>query len=333
VAGCTAAGAGDEMDSDAHARISQAERAVVIATASAADMLVNFPLWIVAKRASAGVGFPPLNEMYKGATSLYVAMGPMVIVQDASGALMRRPLDRTLDPTTALAVSAAVSGAVGALTVGSQIEGVITRAHATGQTVLGAARSTYASGGLLALAVPHGALAIAGREVPWAGCLFFLSGWVRERLDGLLNSRSSAKQGQAGAGVGGSEAKGNDVVPSHGGGLSMRATGTQMLAAALTACVAGPISHVPSVIGAYQQAHAVGIGEACAAIKRQFGYRGFWGGLLPRTGSLAGSLFVFSFGVEHVQPRVERWSQWRSERSGASGAGAPGAGAGAGGTT
>ena len=28
-------------------------------------------------------------------------------------------------------------------------------------------------------------------------------------------------------------------------------------------------------------------------------------------GSLAGSLFVFSFSVEQVQPHVERWSRWR----------------------
>ena len=42
----------------AHAAVSPSERAAIIAGACSADMAVNFPPWIVAKRASAGLGLP-----------------------------------------------------------------------------------------------------------------------------------------------------------------------------------------------------------------------------------------------------------------------------------
>ena len=115
---------------------------------------------------------------------------------------------------------------------------------------------------------------MAGREIPYAACMFFLAGWMRDRL---------------------TERFGSDGV------------GLQMTSATLTACIAGPISHVPSVVAAYQQAHAISIGDACRAISKSGGARGFWAGLLPRTASLAGSLFVFPFSVEQFQPLLEKW--------------------------
>lgn len=270
------------MDSEAYDRISGAQRVGVVAAACAADMLVNFPLWICAKRISAGLSLPPAREIYKGSGSLYLAMGPMTIVEDGSTALALPVLGGRLEPAAAHAASACFAGGVGALAVGCQVEGVITRAHATGETVLAAARSTHAARGWGALLMPHGAAMIACREVPYAGCLFFLSGHIRSRL---------REAGLAGG----------------GGGGGWRGTCTDMLGAALTACVAGPISHVPSVIASHQQAHAVSLPDACRAIHAAAGARGFWAGLLPRTGSLAGSLFVMPFAVESLQPVLERW--------------------------
>ena len=65
-----------------------------------------------------------------------------------------------------------------------------------------------------------------------------------------------------------------------------------------------PLSQVPCTIAAYQQAHALGIGAACAAISRTG--IGFFAGLTARTASLAGSLFVFPFTMEELQPVAER---------------------------
>ena len=80
-----------------------------------------------------------------------------------------------------------------------------------------------------------------------------------------------------------------------------------MAAAAVTASVAGPISQAPNVIAAHQQAHLTPLVDTCRAIYAKAGLRGFFGGLLPRTASLAGSLFIFPFTIETVQAKLERW--------------------------
>ena len=78
------------MDSEAHTRVTPAERVGIMFGGCCADMLVNYPLWIVAKRLSAGLGLPAVSEIYKGSTSLLVAFGPMVLLQDGStGELLR----------------------------------------------------------------------------------------------------------------------------------------------------------------------------------------------------------------------------------------------------
>jgi hypothetical protein len=88
-------------------------------------------------------------------------MGPMVMVQDASTAATLGVLESSLPPAPALCASACVSGAVGALSVGCQIEGLITRAHATGQTVGQTLFATRAAHGVAGLVLPYGALMIA----------------------------------------------------------------------------------------------------------------------------------------------------------------------------
>lgn len=136
-------------------------------------------------------------------------------------------------------------------------------------------------------------LMCAARETPYAGCLFFLSGWIRSKLASRVDPSGSAPSGRG----------------AFGGGL---ATLRDVVAAMLTAAVAGPISHVPAVIASHQQAHAVGLGRACREIRASAGLRGFWGGLLPRTVSLSGSLFIMPFAIETLQPLAERLRDFRN---------------------
>ena len=152
----------------------------------------------------------------------------------------------------------------------------MTRAHALGGTVAQAAGDTLRSGGLRGLLLPHGLTMIAAREVPYCGCLFFLSGRCRARL------RPSAQE------------------PPHSW---LRLAASDYAAAFFTALVAGPLSHAPSVVASYQQAHAAGLGCAVRAIyEARGGMRGFFHGLLPRTLSLSGSLFIVPFTIELLQP-------------------------------
>ena len=97
------------------------------------------------------------------------------------------------------------------------------------------------------------------------------------------------------------------------GGRSSSSILRDIAAAALTASIAGPISQAPSVIAAHQQAHAVSFGVAFQHILSKSGPRGFYGGLLLRTTSLAGSMFVFPFSIETAQPLYERWRRKRTD--------------------
>lgn len=294
-----------KMDASSRERVSIVERAGIILAGLSIDMAINYPMWISAKRVSAGLTMPRLGEVYKGSGSLMFAMGPMIVVQDATTAVVLRSLDGKLDPTAAQAASACVAGAVGALTVGAQIEAVITRSHAIQQTITQTTWTTFRTSGIVALVAPYGAMMIAAREVPYAGCLFFLSGWIRARLDSAwpptVTGSGGGSSSSSSAGAGGS------------GGRSRSSILRDIAAAALTASIAGPISQAPSVIAAHQQAHAVSFGVACQHILAKSGPRGFYGGLLLRTTSLAGSMFVFPFSIETAQPLYERWRRKRTD--------------------
>ena len=104
-------------------------RAVNVAAASGADMVVNFPLWIAAKRLSAGLPLPRLGEIYKGSGALYLAFFPMMVVEDWATGVVDRTLGGRLGDESRHLVSACASGPAAAVLVGSQVEGLITRAH------------------------------------------------------------------------------------------------------------------------------------------------------------------------------------------------------------
>ena len=244
-------------------------RAVTVAVAAGADMLLNFPLWIAAKRISASL--PPLPEkkmhVYNGATALFAAYGPMTVVEDATVNAVKR-----IDAPPP--VAAAIGGVAGALLVGAQTEALVTRAHALNDSVPAAMRDAYARGGLRGLVIPPGLAMVLAREVPYATCLFWLSGRVRRKF---ANPRAVHDP------------------PWRSSRLTR-----DYFAALCTAIVAGPVSHVPACIGAHQQAHATDISTSLVQL-RSPGGAGLWAGLLPRTLSLSGSLFIVPFSLEIVQ--------------------------------
>lgn len=227
------------------------------AAAAAADMLLNYPLWILAKRISANLPPPrTIQTLYKGSTHLYLSTGPTTVVEES----VTRRLGGGAGPAMA-------SGLAAAGCVGAQTEALVTRAHATGASVPDAAREAFRARRLM---LPPGLLMVAAREIPYAGCLFWLSGRAREL-------------------VGGARAGGRSIA-------------TDALAAVFTAAVAGPLSHVPACVAAHQQAHALGLSASVRAIYASRGVWGFWSGLGARSASLAGSLFIVPFVLERLQP-------------------------------
>lgn len=274
------------MDTDAHSRVTELTRSAVVLAACAIDITINYPLWVYAKRITAGLGRPPLREVYKGGGSLLFACGPMVAVQDRCTHVLLRALGAAADGssggqpgTAAHALAACVSGAVGAVTVGSQVESVIMRAHAQGGSVLETLRRTCAANGLAALAAPYGTLMVAAREVPYSGTLFFLSGFVRGELH---------------------RAWGGSAADSVAGRAAI-----DVFSALCSAAVAGPLSHAPAVVASHQQAHGVTITAACRDIAASGGLRAFYRGVVPRTVTLAGTLLVIPAAIEAIQPWVE----------------------------
>ena len=179
----------------------------------------------------------------------------MMVVEDWATGVVDRTLGGRLGDESRHLVSACASGPAAAVLVGSQVEGLITRAHGVGQSLGRSLMATAAAEGWISLLVPHGMLMVAAREVPYAGCLFFLSAKIRAALE-----------------------------PPEGAAAPLATrVPRDLLAACVCACVAGPLSQVPCTIAAYQQAHALGIGAACAAISRTG--IGFFAGLTARTAS------------------------------------------------
>jgi len=77
-----------------------------------------------------------------------------------------------------------------------------------------------------------------------------------------------------------------------------------MLAAVGTSCIGSPISHVPSVLVAYQQGHNLSLKESIKRIRARSGLAGFVVGMVPRTVSIASTMFV----VPWVMTTLTSWS-------------------------
>ena len=234
-------------------------RAASVGAAMGADIVINYPLWIVAKRVGAGLSaLPPLHRLYAGGGALWVSIAPTTIIEDG--------VSTVLKPRCGDLAASAASGAIAGVCVTSQVERCITAAHARDRGVGETVAALYRRGGVAGLALPPGMLATACREIPFAAALFA----VRPRLRAIAEERYP---------------------------------GTQRLLRELScgvaaAPVAGPASHAPSVVAAYQQATDATPSRAVAEIYAAGGLRAFFRGLPARTMSLAGTFTVVPLALD-----------------------------------
>lgn len=195
-------------------------RSAHVAIAAGADTVINYPLWIVAKRMGAGLpAFPPLRRLYSGGGALWVSMAPTTVIEDGVTTGLRRFAESEL-------LCAAASGVAAALLCTSQIEHVITAAHARGDGVAATARRVLRDRGAAGLLLPPGMAAMACREIPFAAALF--AGRPRIAAEAERRFGPAATPGARVA--------------------------KEVACGAAAAAVGGPVSHAPSVVAAYQQA-------------------------------------------------------------------------------
>ena len=235
------------------------ERAFNVGAAMGADVVINYPLWIVAKRVGAGLSaFPPIRRLYAGGGALWVSIAPTTIIEDG--------VSTVLKPRCGDLAASAASGAIAGVCVTSQVERCITAAHARDRGVGETVAALYRRGGVAGLILPPGMMATACREVPFAAALFA----VRPRLRKIAEERYPTTQ------------------------RFLRELSCGVAAAA----VAGPASHAPSVVAAYQQATDATPTRAMAHIYAAGGLRAFFRGLPARTLSLAGTFTVVPLALD-----------------------------------
>lgn len=261
-------------------------RALVMGCGMISDCVVNYPMWIAAKRV--GVGLPPFPssafETYKGVGVLFGSLGPTVIIEDSVTTALQattsgtgKDMGKESGSETAIRklACAAASGVVAAFMITSQVEHLITRAHASSVSMGTAFRSVYHKHGWRYILAPPGMAMMAGREVPFAAALLY----VRPTLSAYLH-------------------------PDPDGGVCQdplwKRVGREVASGVITALVCGPVSHVPSVIAAYQQGHGTSIRESVSQLVRLGGYSELWRGLAHRTFSLAGTFIVVPFTVSRL---------------------------------
>ena len=86
------------------------ERAASVGAAMGADIVINYPLWIVAKRVGAGLSaLPPLHRLYAGGGALWVSIAPTTIIEDGVSTLLK--------PRCGDLAASAASGAIAGICV------------------------------------------------------------------------------------------------------------------------------------------------------------------------------------------------------------------------
>eukprot|EP01060_Flectonema_neradi_P027318 TRINITY_DN36920_c0_g1_i1.p1 TRINITY_DN36920_c0_g1~~TRINITY_DN36920_c0_g1_i1.p1 ORF type:complete len:241 (+),score=28.34 TRINITY_DN36920_c0_g1_i1:35-757(+) len=226
-------------------------------TAAGCDILLNYPLWILSKRMSAGMGVPALRELYKGGGGLWCSVGPTTILEEG--------ISTKLSSAFSGGTSAMVSGCCAGLMITSQVENCITKAHKNETSLRQAIVHQYKTAGMKGLMIPNGIVATALREIPFAGCLFFLRNKIRDTSATTFPSWHPA---------------------SH-----------EVCSAILSASVAGPSSQPFAVLAAHQQAHDTSIRESFKII---LGEKALFRGLLSRTASITGTLLVIPMVIESL---------------------------------
>ena len=229
--------------------------AVVVGAAAGCDIIINYPLWIISKRMSAGMSSPSFKELYKGGGGLWCSVGPTTVIEEG--------ISTKLSSTVSGGSSAMISGCCAGLLITSQVENCITKAHMNGNSLRGEAVSQYQKNGIKGIAIPNGMAATAAREVPFAGCLFFLRNRIRD---------FSVKHYP------------NGHFAFH-----------EIASAAVSACIAGPTSQPFAVLAAHQQAHDLPIAKSFKII---YNNGGFFRGLLSRTASITGTLLIIPMALD-----------------------------------
>lgn len=269
------------VDINSHGgQFEELRRSASVGAGMAADIALNYPLWIVAKRMGVGIAAWPgsIRELYKGAGSLWVSLGPTTMIEDASKrhieASVLPMLPPTFRPANKELVSSVLAGAVAAATFCSQVEHAITAAHTQRLTMSETLRHLYYKrGGVRGMMLPPGMMAMVGREMPFVAALFYVRPAVTAYVYGQQDIGAAAVEAPPAA-------------------TSGRRLHLEFLAGFTTAFLTCPFSHVPSVVAAYQQGHGVGLRRACSDIYREGGIRAFWRGMLMRTLSISGTMVV-----------------------------------------
>ena len=247
-------------------------QSTAVGFAMGCDIAMNYPLWVAAKRLSVGMSaFPPtLRAVYRGGGALWLSLGPTTIVEDA----VTRGLCASPIPLPDI-VSAAASGVVAAVLVTSQVEHIITRAHATDASVGTTFQRLQRSRGVRGLLLPPGMGMMVCREIPFATTLFHvrpaLTAWVKKHDEEGVH------------------------IPWY------QWIGREFGLGCVTSVFTSPISHIPSVIAAYQQGHGVDFRTAIQQLLDAGGYKELWRGLGARTVSLAGTFTVVPIVMTLVQ--------------------------------
>jgi len=262
-----------QQSHDFRALLQQLRRSTSVGIGCAADILTNYPLWIAAKRMGVGIPAMPatIPQLYKGGGSFWVSLGPTTMLEDASKKVLEDHL-----PSQGLLqgfgienelMASALAGAFAAVTFCSQVEHAITVAHAKELTMSGAVRHIFHKrGGLHGLLLPPGMLAMVFREMPFVAALFYIQPAVKSGIYGMTSAGSE---------------------PKPDARLHL-----ELASGFATSIVTTPLSHVPSVVAAYQQGHGVSLQKACFDMYSQGGWRAFWRGLVARTVSIAGTMTV-----------------------------------------
>lgn len=227
--------------------------------ATAADTIVNYPLWMYAKRSSAGLCGPTSPYLlYKGCFSIWLSTGPTIIAEEAISRTVAELSDGASSNSLSKLGAGVLAGATAAVLITSPVEDIVTKAHARGTSVLSILQTKIRSrNGLISLCLPHGALACAGREVPFATSLFCVQPAVSKWM-------STGKKPQL----------------QH-----------ELSGAVVAAAVGCPLGQAPAVVMAYQQANDVNFKTAFDILSRQ-GTRRLFRGVIARTVSCASTMAI-----------------------------------------
>lgn len=248
-------------------------------------MIINYPLWIVAKRVGAGLGWPTsIRYYYRGSGLMWSGFFPTIAMEEFCSRRLQNALPVTLqtrlghDGTEM--VASVCAGTIAGICIAAPIEYQITQGHVRRQRIYQAIMHSVKRVGLLGCIAPYGQVAMACREIPFTVGLFFL----RDRFARIAF----------------------DVLPSENGLPTWKRNFIWFIgkfsSSAATAMSIQIFSHPPSVLLAQQQGHDLTMKQAFSKIYHTHGWRGFYAGFIARTTSFTGTALVFSVVMNATGP-------------------------------